>query len=244
MKKIVFTFFSILIISIISLAIYWNLPFEITRKSDIKFGNELIKNIETYKIENNNLPKNGDWKTLEKLGFKIEILGTKPDYETNQNGEFEIVFLEGFDGPYLMWNSKEKKWKIDFPTIFTQTNKNENKTNLKTVNGKTIIFLRPSEEKFETLKNENGIYEVDSDFGFAITRTIDFLKANPNYKSIKNEIITDRYIEITDCNNCPKTIDRDSIYYGLILTEPNKAVKIIHNVQTLNYENEIEEYFN
>lgn len=121
LKKGIYILISIILLSIVSLAIYWNLPFEITRKSDIKLGNTLIKNINSYKLENNKLPENTDWKTLEKLGFKIEMLGTKPNYETNQDSDYELVFLEGFDGPYLMWNSKEKKWKIDFPTIFTST---------------------------------------------------------------------------------------------------------------------------
>lgn len=81
-------------------------------------GNKLIENIDSYQSKFNELPKNDDWETLESLGFNIEMLGTQPSYECNQNGEYELVFLEGFDGPYLMWNSNEKKWKIDFPTIY------------------------------------------------------------------------------------------------------------------------------
>ena len=118
MKRGIFIFLTIILLGIFSIVIYWNLPFEITRKSDIKLGNELIKNINYYESENGKLPKNNDWKTLEKLGFKNEDLGTKPSYGNNKNGVYELVFLEGFDGPYLMWNSKEKKWKIDSPTIF------------------------------------------------------------------------------------------------------------------------------
>src|SRR5690606_41791202 len=76
-----------------------------------------------YKVENNKLPENDDWETLEKIGFKTEMLGTSPSYETDGNDEYEIIFLEGFDGPYLMWNSKEGKWKIGFPTIFFKNNK-------------------------------------------------------------------------------------------------------------------------
>jgi len=53
------------------------------------------------------------------------MLGISPSYETDGNDEYEIIFLEGFDGPYLMWNSNENKWKIDFPTIYTKP-KDEN----------------------------------------------------------------------------------------------------------------------
>ena len=121
LKKTFFILISIICLAIVSLITYWNLPIEITRKSDIKLGNTIIENINSYKSENKKLPENQDWKTLEKIGFKIEMLGTTPSYETNQNGEYELVFLEGFDGPYLMWNSTEKKWKIDFPTIYTKS---------------------------------------------------------------------------------------------------------------------------
>jgi hypothetical protein len=118
LRKIIYILLSILLLSILALLIYWNLPFKITRKSDITLGNTIIENINSYKLKHKKLPENNDWKTLEKLGFNVEILGTKPNYLKNQNGEYELVFMEGFDGPYLMWNSKENKWKIDFPKIY------------------------------------------------------------------------------------------------------------------------------
>ena len=129
MKRAILFFLSISVIVIISVVVYWNLPFEITRKSDIKIGNKLIENINYHQNQNKTLPKNDDYKTLEKLGFTMEMLGTKPSYASNQNGEYELIFLEGFDGPYLMWNSKEKKWKIDYPTIFIDNQKDYDKVN-------------------------------------------------------------------------------------------------------------------
>ena len=118
MKKIIIGFVIIITFLILSFLIYLNLPFEITRKSDIDYGNSLIENIEKYKKKNNRLPINNDWKTLEELGFKTETLGKKPSYETDNKGNYELIYLEGFDGPYLMWNSVEKNWKIDNPSIF------------------------------------------------------------------------------------------------------------------------------
>lgn len=96
--------------------IYFNLPFEVTRKSDIDFGNELVSKIEQFKKENNRLPETDDWKVLDKLGFKTEMLGTDPTYQKITQKEFELIFLEGFDGPYLLYNSKSNKWSMDFPT--------------------------------------------------------------------------------------------------------------------------------
>jgi hypothetical protein len=109
MKKLIIFLSSIILLIIICITIYWNLPIDITRHSDIKYGNSLIQNIETYHRLHKKLPKNDDYKTLEKLGFKMEQLGIKPDYTTDSTGSYELTYLEGFDGPYLIWNSNEKK---------------------------------------------------------------------------------------------------------------------------------------
>jgi hypothetical protein len=95
--------------------VYLKLPFEITRKSDIKFGNELIQKIENYKNDYFQLPPDNDWELLKKLGFKMEMSGTKPGYTKINDDEYELTYFEGFDGPYLLYNSKEKMWKVDFP---------------------------------------------------------------------------------------------------------------------------------
>lgn len=119
MKKAFIISISIIILTIISIAVYWNLPIEVTRKSDIKFGTELIEKIEDYKIINGKLPEVNDWQTLEKLGFKKDE-SANPTYISDQNGNYELVYIDGFDGPYLLWNSQEKKWTIDFPKIVSK----------------------------------------------------------------------------------------------------------------------------
>lgn len=117
MKKTIIIIVSILLVIVISFTVYWNLPIDITRKSDIQFGNQLVKNIETYKTINKKLPENQDWKTLEKLGFKRENSTIKPDYSTDNQSSYELIYLDEFEGPYLMWNSQERKWTIDYPKI-------------------------------------------------------------------------------------------------------------------------------
>lgn len=118
MKKIFTTLASLLLILIISITIYWNLPIEITRKSDIEAGNTIIKNIEIYQKVNGKLPENNDWETLKRLGFNLEDSVSYLSYATDNHGNFELAYLEGFDGPYLLWNSKERKWTIDQPKIY------------------------------------------------------------------------------------------------------------------------------
>lgn len=116
MKKALIIFISVIVVIILSVKIYWNLPIEIIRKSDIKFGNELIQKIENYKKTNQKLPENNDWQTLEELGFKKDE-AANPIYTSDEHGNFELVYFEGFEGSYLMWNSQERKWTIDFPKI-------------------------------------------------------------------------------------------------------------------------------
>ncbi|WLD23492.1 hypothetical protein NU10_12375 [Flavobacterium dauae] len=147
--------------------------------------------------------------------------------------------MEGFDGPYLLWNSIDRKWKIDFPRIFS----NAVKTDSSVFEGNQVLFIRPSEEKFESLKDENGIYEVDSDFGFGIQRTIDSLDLQAKYKHLKYEVVTERFIEINDCKNCPIKIDTDTVLYTTILTAPGKDIKVIKTVNSIGYLSAIDDFF-
>ncbi|HCN48777.1 MAG TPA: hypothetical protein DIT10_06745 [Chryseobacterium sp.] len=117
-KKILLTLIGIFILGAVSLTVYWNLPIEVTRHSDIEYGNKLVLNLENYQKEHKSLPRYNDWNTLHQLGFKQQDLGVSPDYAVDSTGTYELVYLEGFDGPYLMYSSREKKWSIDFPKVF------------------------------------------------------------------------------------------------------------------------------
>ena len=117
MRRIIYIAATVVLLTIISWIVYFKLPLEITRKSDIKFGNELIQKIENYKNEYSQLPLDSDWGLFEQFGFRMEMLGTDPSYSKINDDEYELIYLEGFDGPYLLYNSKEGRWKIDFPSI-------------------------------------------------------------------------------------------------------------------------------
>ena len=114
MKKIVNIIVSFLILLIGFYFIWWNLPLSINRHTDIKLGDKIIDNIEKYKVHNK-LPDNDDWETLRKFGFRDKIDFLQPEYSKIDSSTFELIFIEGFDGPYLMWNSKERVWKKDYP---------------------------------------------------------------------------------------------------------------------------------
>ena len=117
MKRIIYIVITVILSFVVCWFVYLKLPFEITRKSDIKFGNELIQKIENYRYEHLKLPPNYDWELLRQLGFRMEMLGTTPSYSKITDDEYELIYLEGFDGPYLLYNSIERIWKIDFPKV-------------------------------------------------------------------------------------------------------------------------------
>lgn len=103
--------FGILIILYI---IWLCLPFKINRYSDIKLGNKIISQIEDYR-KVNGLPESNDWEILKKFDFIDHSNFLEPEYEKLNDNEYQLVFVEGFDGPYLLWNSIEKEWKIAQP---------------------------------------------------------------------------------------------------------------------------------
>lgn len=88
----------------------------INRHSEIKLGNKVIDNIDKYWEINQKLPQWNDWKTLRKLGIQFDNDVSKPEYKNLNDSVYELYFIKGFDGPYLMCNSSERKWKIDNPT--------------------------------------------------------------------------------------------------------------------------------
>jgi hypothetical protein len=116
MKKTLIVSISVILLIMISFTVYWNLPIEITRKSDIKSGNEIIENIENYRQKSYKLPEVNDWQTLEQLGLQKDD-PEKPVYNKDENGKYELIYDDGLGGPYLLWNSNEKKWTIDQPKI-------------------------------------------------------------------------------------------------------------------------------
>ena len=101
------------------------------------------------------------------------------------------------------------------------------------IEGTSIVILRPDSLRFDSyLKSgKDWIYEVDSDFGFGVTKALDSFN-NPNI----DKIFTDkRFLEINNCHGCPKLIDRDSIDYGIIMISQNKNIKIDENVYGMEY---------
>ncbi len=114
------------------------------------------------------------------------------------------------------------------------------------INRNFVLFLGPDSARFESYaKTDATIYSVDEDFGVGISATMDSITKLKRYKAIQTGSSTKRYIVITGCKNCPITIDRDTIDYGLILTTKGKEIRIMqNNIHSGDYLDEVDTYFN
>ncbi|AUC81925.1 hypothetical protein [Lacinutrix sp. Bg11-31] len=115
------------------------------------------------------------------------------------------------------------------------------------VTGKYIIFTRPSDKEFEILKEEEGINEVDSDFGVYSSKVVDSLQS-----TYKITTTSKRIIGIVKPNDTiyidrlsPKArVSRDPIHYSAFLVF-NDYFSIYSNVYTDGaYYGFIRDYYN
>jgi len=103
---------SIISISLVGLIFVWfNLTTSILYHSEIKSGNQFIKNILKYKKQTGHLPKEDDWETLAKLNPIKPYENFYPEYRITDQDNFYLTFIEGFDPPYLQYDTETKKWE-------------------------------------------------------------------------------------------------------------------------------------
>jgi hypothetical protein len=98
--------------------LWWNLPLSVKRAADIARGWVLSQRIAQYQQQHAALPATGDWVALKQIGFTLEEMErAKPQYTRLDSAAYQLVFVSGFDGPYLMWNSTQGQWKEGFPEV-------------------------------------------------------------------------------------------------------------------------------
>ena len=109
MKVIKYLFLTLL--TIIGLLIIWfHLPDSLMYRSEIKAGNQFIENIKNYKKMYGQLPDNNQWDTLSKLNPLNPYETFYPEYRKIDGNNFELIYVEGFDPPYMRYDTKDKKW--------------------------------------------------------------------------------------------------------------------------------------
>jgi hypothetical protein len=129
-----------------------------------------------------------------------------------------------------------------------QVSGNSYKTNLHDttlISGDFVLFLRPDSSRIEAYaSNSEHIYEADSDFGYAIFTTIDFINSARKYQHIKTGVSTNRYVFAEDCMSCPRLIDRNNMEYAVILISKGKEMLIDSSLHSGDYLQTVNHYFN
>ena len=107
---------TIILIALVAIpVIYLNLPFTFKHREDIKYGSRLVENLDKFYKDNQRLPDNTEHHIFDSLGFQLDNTGHLPDYEKLNDSTYQIIFIKGFDPPYLYYKSDEKVWKYGFP---------------------------------------------------------------------------------------------------------------------------------
>ena len=89
-------------------------------------ANRIISRIEEYRHREGRLPDPADDPLMKSLGFELRI-GWDPDYQPLDAANYRITILEGFDGPYWIYESESGQWRRSFARFVRQTNeKGEN----------------------------------------------------------------------------------------------------------------------
>lgn len=98
-------------IFLISLIVTWKLlPFRVRYYKEISIGDDFANNIKKYYSKNNELPKKDSAELLMILNPKTGYDVLWPQYLPYDSANFYLIYMEGFDGPYLRYDSKEGTW--------------------------------------------------------------------------------------------------------------------------------------
>ena len=77
-------------------------------------ADRIIAAIEKYRETHGKLPDPHDHEEMKRLGFELRA-GWHPDFQVDQKGLYRITILEGFDGPYWIYDSFSQMWRRDVP---------------------------------------------------------------------------------------------------------------------------------
>ena len=106
-------------IILIALA-YTHMPLEWRRHKDIELGERINANIERYRQEHGRLPDQNDTAGLKALGFlHTKAQGWQPGYRPDGAGGYRLIYDDGYDPPYLLWDSQEQQWHLEQSSLKT-----------------------------------------------------------------------------------------------------------------------------
>ena len=105
-------------VAITAAVAWWLLPLSVIYYAEVSRGNILRQQLDDYFKQHHVLPDDDAWLQLQQIGFTSqEIEKAYPEYHKLDDDAYELLFVQGLDGPYLTWNSWERKWKKGFATL-------------------------------------------------------------------------------------------------------------------------------
>lgn len=93
------------------------MPVSIIYYKEIEMGNKFAENIKNYKQQFGKFPKEDDWQTLSKLNSwrpNGEYQEWYPEFKVVDSVNFSLTYIEGFDPPYLSFDTKSNTWEMRF----------------------------------------------------------------------------------------------------------------------------------
>lgn len=111
LKRLLIGFISLIAIIVIARKIWTTIEYY----NEVSIGNEYAHNIITYLQEKNKLPDEGDRDTLKELNpYKSVDKRRRPEYRIWSGNNFTLSFVQGFDWPYLTYDSETKTWEMKY----------------------------------------------------------------------------------------------------------------------------------
>ena len=117
-KKTMWQTLSGMALLLLAATAYPHLPLEWRRHKDIKLGNTIAANIEQFRQTHGRLPHNTEAELLP-LGFKHNKQGWQPNYRPDGRGGYRLIYDDGYDPPYLLWDSQEQQWHLEQSSLKT-----------------------------------------------------------------------------------------------------------------------------
>ena len=78
----------------------------------LREGSAIVANVERFRREHGRLPDESNDGELAPLGFEPGGVAAYPLYSVRRT-EYEIRYVEGFDGPYVVYSSRLKEWRCE-----------------------------------------------------------------------------------------------------------------------------------
>jgi hypothetical protein len=88
------------------------LPWKVVYWGEMRQGDALVSNIESFRKKNARLPNPEKTEELVSLGFEVRV-GYYPEYRLAGGGEYEIEYYIGFDGPRIIYSSNTRQWHCE-----------------------------------------------------------------------------------------------------------------------------------